>query len=277
MLLWQAIIKYHMAFWRKKTVVTETDTIVKKKKKPLWREWFDAALFAVVAATLIRTFLFEAYTIPSASMEGTLLINDYLFVSKLAYGPRIPMTPLAVPLVHNTMPLTGGKSYTEAVEWGYHRLPGFGHVERNDIVVFNGPSGDTSIADDPEKDYYQQERQYGHDAVTMGHTIVTRPVDKKENLIKRCIGIPGDVVEVRNKRVYVNGQPNELFPHSKLSYVVVSNGMQPAVDDAIGEPQAIGPNTYIYDIANDQVDDFKKAANVKSVEPYLEEPAGVAI
>src|SRR6185312_1451345 len=116
---------------------------IAKKKKAAWREWLDAALFAIVAATLIRTFLFEAYTIPTGSMEGSLLINDYLFVSKLAYGPRVPMTPLAVPLVHNTMPLTGGKSYSEAVQWKYHRLPGFGHVERNDVVVFNYPAGDT--------------------------------------------------------------------------------------------------------------------------------------
>ena len=91
-----------------------------KKKKPVWREWLDAGLFAIVAATLIRTFFFEAYTIPTGSMEGTMLVNDYLFVSKLAYGPRIPKTPLAVPLVHNTMPFTGGRSYTEAVQWKYH-------------------------------------------------------------------------------------------------------------------------------------------------------------
>src|SRR3954469_8687081 len=91
---------------------TSTKTI--KKKKPVWREWLDAAVFAIVAATLIRTFLVEAYTIPSESMEGTMLVNDFLFVSKLSYGPRLPMTPLAVPLVHNTMPLVGGRSYTDA-------------------------------------------------------------------------------------------------------------------------------------------------------------------
>src|ERR1700761_4741149 len=131
-----------MAFWDKKNKIS--------KKKPVWREWLDAAIFAVIAATLIRTFVFEAYTIPSGSMENTMLINDYLFVSKVAYGPRIPMTPLAVPLVHNTLPLIGGKSYTDALELKYRRLPGFGHVERNDIVVFNGPSGDTAIVEEPD-------------------------------------------------------------------------------------------------------------------------------
>src|ERR1700743_2692472 len=138
---------------------------LKKKKKPVWREWLDAGVFAIVAATLIRTFFFEAYTIPSGSMEGSLLIHDFLFVSKMAYGPRVPMTPLAVPLVHNTLPITGGKSYIEGVQWKYHRLPGFGHVERNDVVVFNGPAGDTALADQPENDYYQMCRLYGRDEV----------------------------------------------------------------------------------------------------------------
>ena len=107
-----------MIFRTKKTT-TEDAATTAKKKKSAWREWVDAGVFALVAATLIRIFFFEAYTIPSGSMEGTMLINDYLFVSKLAYGARIPMTPLAIPLVHNTMPLTGGKSYTEAVKWKY--------------------------------------------------------------------------------------------------------------------------------------------------------------
>ena len=135
-----------LAFWNKKrstTTTTTTTEVKKKKKKSVGREWLDAAIFAIVAATIIRTFFVEAYTIPTGSMEGSLLINDYLFVSKVAYGPRVPMTPLAVPLVHNTMPITGGKSYTEAVQWKYKRLPGFGDVKRNDVVVFNYPAGDT--------------------------------------------------------------------------------------------------------------------------------------
>src|SRR5690606_26451794 len=126
-----------------------------KKKKSAWREWLDAAVFAIVAATLIRTFFIEAYTIPTGSMEGSMLVNDYLFVSKVAYGPRIPMTPLAFPLVHNTMPVVGGKSYSEAVKWNYKRLPGLGDVERYDVVVFNFPVGDTvSLERQSETDYY---------------------------------------------------------------------------------------------------------------------------
>lgn len=204
-----------LAFWKKKK---EQDP--NKKKKPVWREWLDAALFAVIAATLIRTFFIEAYTIPSGSMEGTMLINDYLFVSKVAYGPRMPMTPLAVPLVHNTMPIFGGKSYSDAVQWKYRRLPGFGKVERYDVVVFNFPNNDTAMAIDPAQDYYAAVRMAGREAVWSQTEILTRPVDKKENYIKRCVGIPGDKIEVIDGVVYVNGQRGQIFPHQRMDYLV---------------------------------------------------------
>jgi len=256
-----------LAFWKKKD---KTD----KKKKPIWREWLDAAVFAIIAATLIRTFFFEAYTIPSGSMEGTMLINDYLFVSKVAYGPRVPMTPIAIPLVHNT--IFGMKSYTEAVELKYHRLPGFGSIVRNDVVVFNGPAGDTAIEGQGEMDYSQACRMLGRDEFFSRYKIITRPVDKKENLIKRCIGLPGDVLEVKNTRVYINGQPNVLFPHAKLNYIVRTNGQVPGVDENVEFVRAANNSTYVYNLANDQVEDVKHAHNVVSVEPYLSEPAGVA-
>src|SRR4051812_46001980 len=118
-----------LAFWKKSDDKP-------KKKKAVWREWLDAGVFAIVAATLIRTFFIEAYTIPTGSMEGTMLVNDFLFVNKMSYGPRLPMTPLAVPLVHNT--IFGGESYTKAVQWKYKRL-WHGTVDRNDVVVFNWP------------------------------------------------------------------------------------------------------------------------------------------
>ena len=264
-----------MPFWTKKETVTTTE-VKKMKRKPVWRAWIDACVFAIVAATLIRTFLFESYTIPTGSMEGTMLVNDYLFVSKLAYGPRIPMTPLAVPLVHNTMPFFGGKSYTEAVHWGYHRLPGFGHVERNDVVVFNYPGGDTVMAEQPENDYYQACRIYGREEINNRFKIITRPVDKEENYIKRCIGLPGDVLEIKNARVYINGQTNVLYPHSKLNYLVRTNGAPPLVDDNIELFQALNNSIFIYNLENDQVDIMKKAQNVLSVESFIRDPAGIA-
>jgi signal peptidase I len=191
-----------------------------KKRKPVWREWLDAAVFAIVAATLIRLFLVEAYTIPTGSMEGSLLVNDFLFVSKLAYGPRMPITPLAVPLVHNTMPVVGGKSYSDAVQWKYRKAPGFSSIKRYDIVVFNFPNGDTVVAEYADQDYYQFVREYGWSTVHSQFHILTRPVDKKENYIKRCVGIPGDVIAVRNGYLFVNGKQAPLFPHSKTTFFV---------------------------------------------------------
>ncbi len=321
-----------MAFWKKKE---STDT-EQKKKKPVWREWLDAALFAIVAATLIRTFFFEAYTIPTGSMEGTMLVNDYLFVSKLAYGPRVPMTPIAVPLVHNTMPMlsagviriiviivavlfgsfifkkgpsgkvetrkqnikkavigfftvlilvalywnfcAGNKSYTDSVQWKYHRIWDWGKVERNDVVVFNYPAGDTVIAENPENgDFYRECRMYGREK-TINHsnyTIITRPVDKKENYIKRCIGLPGDVLEIKDARVYINGQPNELYPHSKLNYMVKTSGRMPLVEDNLEMVLMINNGQYLYNLENCQVDEMKKASNVTSCEKYIGYGSGV--
>ncbi len=210
-----------------------------KKKKPVWREWLDAAVFAIVAATLIRTFFVEAYTIPSESMEGTMLVNDYLFVSKMSYGARLPITPLAVPLVHNEMPIVGGRSFTDAVQWKYRRLPGFGHVERNDVVVFNFPDGDTVFVD-PEghfmqEDYYSVAQVPGlvQSYLANGYTLSHRPVDKTDNYIKRCVGIPGDMIEVKQSRLFVNNAPSQAYPHLKNEYCVYTNGQ--AISDETAE------------------------------------------
>lgn len=206
--------------FRRRRLVDEKD-IKTKKKKPIWREWLDAAVFAIVAATIIRTFLVEAYTIPSESMEGTMLVNDYLFVSKLAYGPRLPMTPLAVPLVHNEMPLFGGRSYTEAVQWKYRRLPGFGKVKRYDVVVFNFPDGDTVMKDSQgnnlQDDYYMSVAARGREQ-SLINGYEHRPADKTDNYIKRCVAIPGDVVEIRGGILYLNGAPSPAYPHIKNEY-----------------------------------------------------------
>jgi len=206
-----------LAFWKKKN--TEP-----KKKKSVWREWLDAGIFALVAATIIRTFFFEAFTIPTESMEGTLLVNDYMFVSKLSYGARMPMTPLAVPLVHNTMPLVGGKSYTDAVQWKYRRLPGFREIKRNDIVVFNFPNNDTAINTDQLRshDYYGIIRENGRAFVTNNYPIITQPVDKRENYIKRCVGIAGDVLEIKEGVLFVNNEQAPIYPHMRTDFLIKS-------------------------------------------------------
>lgn len=256
-----------LAFWKKKDEKN-------KKKKSVAREWLDAAIFAIIAATIIRTFLVEAYTIPTGSMEGSMLTGDYLFVSKVAYGPRIPNTPLAVPLVHNTMPITGGKSYSEAVQWDYHRLWGLGDVKRNDVVVFNFPAGDTvALEVQQEVDYHTLVRALGREQVHAQYTIITRPVDKKENYIKRCVGIAGDKIQSVDGMLYVNDKPAQLFPHAQTTYLVRTNG-QPVnyeflEENKIGQPQMIGNGVYLYTLPNDKIAAMKQQANVVAVEPYV--------
>jgi len=195
-------------------------------KKSTAREWVDAAVFAIVAATLIRTFFFEAYTIPTGSMEKTLLVNDFLFVSKFNYGPRLPNTPISFPFVHNVLPVTGSKSYSEAIKIPYTRW--FAKpVKRNDVVVFNFPVNDTLINDDAQYygsriTYYQAMRDEGRETIwnKFGNVITTRPVDKRDNFIKRCVAIAGDEIKVVNGRVYTNGTAQPLFPHSERYYIL---------------------------------------------------------
>ena len=190
-LFWETI---SWQFWKKKEKK-------KKKAKNELKSWFNAILFAVIAATILRTFLIEAYTIPTSSMEKSLLIGDFLFVSKVSYGPRVPMTPLSFPLVHHTLPMTKNTpAYLKWIQLDYHRMKGLGQIERNDCVVFNYPADD---ALHPE-----------------------RPIDKKENYIKRCVGIPGDIIEIKNTELYVNGEPQEISEKMKnqFRYYVKTDG-----------------------------------------------------
>ncbi|WP_256007114.1 signal peptidase I [Pedobacter deserti] len=202
-------------FWKK-----DTATDKPKKKKSKGREWLDAIVFAVIAATIIRVFFIEAYTIPTGSMERSLLIGDFLFVSKVNYGARIPMTPVAFPFAHHTMPITGTKAYWEGVQWKYHRLPGLSDIKHNDVVVFNYPQGDTVALEMQDADYYQLVRHAGWHAVNSQYTVISRPVDKRENYIKRCIGLPGDEISMKNGLAYVNGKPEKLKSTGQFSYDV---------------------------------------------------------
>lgn len=222
---------------------------VQQHKKSAAREWFDAAIFAIVAATLIRIFIFEAYVIPTPSMEKTLLVNDFLFVSKLSYGPRIPNTPLSVPFVHHTLPFGSGKSYSELIKLRYNRWFA-SPVKRNDVVVFNLPAGDTLTKEfDSQRTYYemlntekmhlmeQLKKQFPDEAVREkisedraykniwnSYTVTTRPVDKRENYIKRCVAIAGDTLEIRNSLLYINGEPAFVSPTESHFYSVLAGG-----------------------------------------------------
>ena len=238
-LFWETL---NYKFWKKREKKP-------KKKKSEVRSWIDAIGFAVIAATLLRTFLIEAYTIPTSSMEKSMLVGDFLFVSKVAYGPRVPMTPIAFPLVHHTMPIGNGKSYTEAVKLPYHRMKGLGEIERNDCVVFNWP------------------------AETLG-----RPVDKKENYVKRCVGVPGDKIELIDAQLMVNDAPQEEREGMKKQWhynvSTKGTGLNPNIlyekYDITEGGYGRNKNEYNLTLTNESRDAIQNFANVTSVKRQYE-------
>jgi signal peptidase I len=233
--------KVKWAFWHVRTA----DGI----RLVYWSEWLDAIIFAVVAASFIRTFFTEAYRIPSSSMEQTLLPGDYLFVSKLAYGPKMPRTPIAVPLVHNTLPFTHSvPSYLNSVQFPYKRLIGYGEVKRNDIIVFNYPEGDTIVLENSLQNYYDLLRESGREYVKKHYTIVSRPVDRRENFIKRCIGLPGDTIFIKNGIVTVNGKYEILLSLQKVTFRIVTNGN--ALPDIYWKELGLNPEDIFFDTNN---------------------------
>lgn len=211
------------------------------QRKSVIREWVDAIIFAVIAATIIRTFFIEAYTIPTGSMEKSLLVGDFLFVSKVSYGARIPMTPISFPFAHHTMPLVGGKSYLEWIKIGYHRLPGFGKIKHGDCVVFNWPAENEG-----------------------------RPIDKKENYIKRCIGISGDTLELREKVVFINGKeiPSPEFAQSSYHVTTDGTGFSEQAVQRLGlrDGEPISPFEYNLHLTKKNAVDLRTFGNVKRVD-----------
>ncbi|MFN0175830.1 MAG: S26 family signal peptidase [Saprospiraceae bacterium] len=192
-------------------------------KKSATREWTEAIIFAVFAAAFIRMFLIEAYVIPSSSMEGSLKVGDYLFVSKAHYGIRTPMTVIQFPLMHNVMPITGSESYLEKPSLPYYRLPAIEKIDRNEPVVFNWPAGDSVyIVPGRSWDIGQWKRKNLANTEYRGMNVpfVTRPVDKKDHYIKRCLAIAGDSLQIRGGQVFVNGQAVQNPAHRQFTYQV---------------------------------------------------------
>ena len=198
-------------------------------------DWVDAILFAVVVVTLINVFWFQSFKIPSSSMESSLYTGDHLFVSKLTYGARLPMTPLTIPFTHNT--IGRGESYSTSVQWKYKRLPGIRKVRRGDYVVFGFPNGDTVLSKAPVEDYYTMVRYMGREnAINAFGPVIVRPMDKKDHYVKRCVALPGDTLEVRDGLVWVNGEQQTVWPGVQLSYQVVTtvSELKPKLVDEIG-------------------------------------------
>ncbi len=262
--------------------------------KPASREWIDAGVFAIVAATLIRTFVFEAYVIPSESMEKTLLVNDFLFVNKMSYGARIPQTPLSFPFVHNTMPGSiTTPSYLKWIQIPYKRLPAFTPVKRNDVVVFNFPAGDTIInlpefgSKQPYYDILRTQFKGDRDALNAQFPIIVHPMDKTDNYIKRCVAEGGDLLEIRNAVVYINGVPAHLPTASQTEYIVETNGtpfteeflmaeLGIDVQDTKGQvvPYENKPNTYVFNMTPLEMAVMKKQSNIVSINLYVNSYVG---
>ena len=193
------------------------------EKRNALLDWLDAIIFAVVFVTFINIFFFQAFKIPSSSMESSLLTGDHLFVSKLTFGPRIPETPLTIPFTHNV--IFGKESYSTLIQNEYRRLKGFRNVERGDYVVFGFPDGDTVLTKAPADDYYTVCRFYGKDyAVKSYGPVIVRPSDKKDHYVKRCVAIHGDTLSVVNGQVYINSAAQEVWPGVQSTYTVVTDG-----------------------------------------------------
>jgi len=203
----------------------------KKSKSPAVRTvmgWVDAIVYALILVYFIFLFVGQNYTIPSSSLEKTLLTGDYLWVNKMAYGPRVPNTPIHFPLAHNTMPLVGGKSYLDKPEWSYKRLKGYTTVKRGDIVVFNFPAGDTVALNMQNPDYYTLVEMFGRDAVRSGAPqfgeVIYRPVDRRENYVKRCVALPGDTIAIRGGDIYIDGVKQTLPADAQYNYIFQVRG-----------------------------------------------------
>ena len=245
--------------------------------------WVDAIVFALVAVYFINLFFFQNYVIPSSSLEKSLLTGDYLFVSKVSYGPRIPETPLTMPLTQNTLPVFNCKSYISWPHWDYRRVKGFGNVELNDIVVFNYPAGDSIMTADQYRslDYYQQVYQMGESLMmqrdsqtnlsemsvgqqraffdqtyALGRKYITdhsneygaigwRPTDRRENYVKRCVGLPGQTLQIKDKIVYVNGKANKEPDNVQYTYFV-----------------KMANNVTASDLLSDEYDDLRKELGI---------------
>jgi signal peptidase I len=274
------------------------EKVMKTYKKSAAREWIDAAVFAVVAATLIRTFIFEAYTIPTGSMERTLLINDFLFVNKLSYGPRLPQTPISFPFVHNVLPgMPTTPSYLKWIQVPYTRLPGFNDVKRNDVVVFNFPAGDTIInlegygSEDPYYDVLRKPPYNGNReqfALQFGDHMLVHPMDKTDNYIKRCVGVGGDIIEIKDGVLYVNNEKAFVAPESQTEYIVETNGTPfnlEFLEDEIGDKFITeGDKTYeknsdygdmsqtsaMMNLTPGNLEKVKKQPNVKQAKMYID-------
>jgi len=284
--------KVNWTFWKKRD--EKNSTVV---------EWIDALIFAVVAVSFINIFFFQNYKIPTGSMEKSLLIGDHLYVSKLAYGPKIPNTPLSFPFAQHTMPLTKKtKSYLEWIKLDYKRLAGFDEVENDDIVVFNFPAGDTVVVEMSAQSYYSiirgyaqqlefqhkregqaRDKQYyynqARDYVWKQYNVVTHPIDRRDNYIKRCVAIHGDTLKITDGEVFINGRPQQDVENLQYSYIIKTNGtlINPKALERLGiakdDIARYSATDYLIPLTREMAETIRSFNNVISVESNMQ-PTG---
>ncbi len=280
--------KVNWAFWKKRS--GKNSAVV---------EWIDALIFAVIAVSFINIFFFQNFKIPTGSMEKTLLIGDHLFVSKVSYGPRIPNTPLSFPFAQHTLPIINTKSYLEWIKWPYKRLKGTSKIKNDDIVVFNFPAGDTVVLQQQVRSYYsivldvaedfksrdrntgkqiKSDAQYfdmGRKQVKSSYDIVVRPVDKRDNYIKRCVALPGDTLRIINSQLYINGVTQQKAEGREFRYIVVTNGthINPKALERMNIYQSdvytLGANQYVMTLTAEMANKIGAFKNVTHIEKTL--------
>lgn len=235
-------------------------------------DWIGTILVALVFVIIIRTFVIEAYNIPTPSMEKTLMVGDYLFVSKISYGPKLPNTPLAFPFTHNTMPFSNKKSYSTSIQWPFKRLPGLKDIHHNDVVVFNFPEGDTVVAQFPDQNYYSLIRKYGRNSILNQYPILIRPVDKRENFVKRCVGIPGDTLKISHSNIYINNILLIDPENVQFNYYIRTNGEQIGTDklenlEITATDRLYNPDhdSYVFALTRKQAENIKDLSSISTV------------
>lgn len=249
--------KVNWRFWKNKKLI----------KSKFLREFVDAVVFGVFLVMFIRIFFVEAYTIPTSSMEKSLLAGDYLFVSKIAYGPKLPNTPFSFPLAN--------RMYLDWIRMPYKRLAGLTRIKNNDIIVFHFPEGDTVVAQHPDQSYYALIRQYGREFIHEQFDLESRPVDKMENFVKRCAGIPGDTLMISGGRLFINGLPEIENENIQYEYFVRTDGT--LIDDELFVEMDVSlhdlkynPDRSLYEIpmTADMIEIMDSLNNVISVDRY---------
>ena len=286
--------KVNWTFWKKR-----------EGKNSAFIEWLDALIYAVIAVTFINIFFFQNYKIPTGSMEKELLIGDHLFVSKLSYGPRTPVTPLSFPFAHHTLPLTAyTKSYVEWVKWPYKRLAGIREIENNHIVVFNFPEGDTVILEMQAQSYYAVLRQVANELydrerhsesgpgnisqykpearefLGQNYNVISRPVDKRDNYIKRCVAIAGDTLLITGGELFINGQSADAeLDNLQFQHIVRTDGTPlnmralERLDIYSDDVTRYSSSEYYIPLTRSNAENIRNFRNVTSVTKW-ENPAG---